>query len=261
MFSDVPLSDEELERLSTCERRIGYRFRDRRLLFQALTHSSIKTFDNPSNERLEFLGDSVLGLVMTEFLYNYFHDQDEGALTQVKSVVVSTTVLAKCSERLGIGELYNVGKGVSRRRRLPPSLLANVFEAVVAALYKDRGLEVARRFILRNVFHEVLAVAEDGHHRNYKSLLQQWAQKELNETPTYRVIAERGPDHLKSFEVVAMIGKQKYCVGSGRSKKDAEQIAARDTFALLTGTTPAEATLAGTALTETGEMAEDGPAD
>jgi ribonuclease-3 len=230
LYPSDELSTEEVARLGVCEQRIGYRFRDRRLLFQALTHSSIKTFDHPSNERLEFLGDSVLGLVMTEFLYNYFSDQDEGSLTQVKSVVVSTTVLAKSSERLGIGELYNVGKGVSKRRKLPASLLANVFEAIVAAVYKDSGLEAARRFVLRNVFHEVLAVAEDRQHRNYKSLLQQWAQRELSETPTYRVTAERGPDHLKSFEVVAMIGKRKYCSGSGSSKKEAEQVAARETL-------------------------------
>lgn len=124
-------------------------------------------------------------------------------------------------------------EGVSRRRRLPGSLLANVFEAIIAAIYKDGGLEPARRFILRNVYHEVLAVAEDRHHRNYKSLLQQWAQKELNETPTYRVVCEKGPDHLKSFEVVAVIGRQRYSTGSGRSKKEAEQIAARETLAVL----------------------------
>jgi ribonuclease-3 len=230
---DDDFSEVERVRLGLCEDRIGYRFRDQRFLFQALTHSSIKSFDTPSNERLEFLGDSVLGLVMTEFLYNFFQDQDEGALTQIKSVVVSTAVLAKESQRLGLDELYNVGKGVLRKRHLPQSLLANVFEAVVAAIYKDGGLEAARRFVLRNVYHEVLAVAEDRHHKNYKSLLQQWAQKELGQTPTYKVVSERGPDHFKSFEVVAVVGRQKYGIGSGRSKKEAEQHAARETLERL----------------------------
>jgi len=228
-----PPSAYELRNLHECEERVHYRFRDLRLLHQALTHSSIKTLDNPSNERLEFLGDSVLGLVMTEFLYNFFKSRDEGELTQIKSVVVSTTVLAAESERLGLGEHYNVGKGVTRRRKLPSSLLANVFEAVVAAIYKDGGLEAARRFILRNVYHQVLNVGENSQHSNYKSLLQQWAQKELSVTPTYRVVSEKGPDHLKSFEVVAVIDDRRYATGSGRSKKEAEQVAARETLEVL----------------------------
>jgi ribonuclease-3 len=223
----------EVARLRDCEARVGYRFRDIAILEQALTHSSIKTTDNPSNERLEFLGDSVLGLIMTEFLYNFFNEKDEGELTQIKSVVVSTAILARESTRLGVCDFYNVGKGVTRRRKLPVSLQANVFEALVAAIYKDGGLEEARRFVLRNLYHHVLSVAEDQHEKNYKSLLQQWAQKELNSTPTYRVLAERGPDHLKHFEVVAVIGRQRYRSGVGRSKKEAEQVAARETLNLL----------------------------
>jgi len=230
-LKSIPRAD--LVRIRSCEAEIGYSFRDPTLLLQALTHSSIKTADNPSNERLEFLGDSVLGLVMTEFLYNFFKKSSEGDLTQIKSVVVSTPVLARESERLSLDRHYNVGKGVTRKRKLPISLLANVFEAVVAAIYKDAGLELARRFVLRNLYHQVLAVAENRHKRNYKSILQQWAQKELNLTPTYRVVAEKGPDHLKSFEVVAVVGKRKFRSGTGRSKKEAEQIAARETLKVL----------------------------
>ena len=228
-----PLPAEELSRVRKCEEQIGYAFKVPYFLVQALTHSSIKTEDNPSNERLEFLGDSVLGLVMTEFLFNYFHDLDEGELTQIKSVVVSTPVLAQESERLKLTTLYNVGKGVTRKKNLPVSLQANVFEAVAAAIYKDGGLEMARRFILRNLFHHVLAVAQNQHQKNYKSLLQQWAQKELNVTPGYRVISEKGPDHLKYFEVAAVVGRQVYKSGIGRSKKEAEQIAARETLKIL----------------------------
>jgi ribonuclease-3 len=227
------LTEEELVRVRQCEAQVGYRFREPGFLVQALTHSSIKTEDNPSNERLEFLGDSVLGLVMTEFLFSYFQDLDEGELTQIKSVVVSTSVLARESARLRLAELYNVGKGVTKKRGIPVSLQANVFEAVVGAIYKDGGLEAARRFVLRNLFHHVLAVARDEHPHNYKSLLQQWAQKELNVTPGYKVVAEKGPDHLKYFEVVALIGKKSYGRGSGRSKKEAEQVAARETLSLL----------------------------
>ena len=112
-------------------------------------------------------------------------------------------------------------------------MLANVFEAVVAAIYKDGGLEPARRFILRNVYHQVLNVASDRHQRNYKSLLQQWAQKVLSLTPTYRVVSEKGPDHLKSFEVVAVVGDKRYAIGTGQAKKEAEQEAARKTLQML----------------------------
>jgi len=128
------LAEQELGRVRDCEAQLGYRFKEPQLLSQALTHSSIKTADNPSNERLEFLGDSVLGLVMTEFLYNYFYDHDEGELTQIKSVVVSTAVLAQESDRLMLSSFYNVGKGVTRKKNLPISLQANVFEAAVAAI-------------------------------------------------------------------------------------------------------------------------------
>lgn len=227
------MTESDLVRVRQCEGQIGYRFKEPGFLVQALTHSSIKTEDNPSNERLEFLGDSVLGLVMTEFLFSYFQDLDEGELTQIKSVVVSTSVLARESARLELATLYNVGKGVTKKKGIPVSLQANVFEAVVGAVYKDGGLEAARRFVLRNLFHHVLAVARDEHPRNYKSLLQQWAQKELNVTPGYKVVAERGPDHLKYFEVVALIGRKSYGRGSGRSKKEAEQVAARETLGLL----------------------------
>lgn len=227
------LDDSELSNLRECEKKISYQFRDLRFLYQALTHSSIKTLENPSNERLEFLGDSVLGLVMTEFLYNFFQHRDEGELTQIKSVVVSTNILAEESQRLGLGGHYNVGKGVTRRKKLPSSLQANVFEAVVAAIYKDGGLEAARRFVLRNIYHQVLRVASDPHQRNYKSLLQQWAQRVLGLTPTYRTMSEQGPDHMKSFEVVAVIGDKRYAIGLGAAKKEAEQEAARKTLSLL----------------------------
>ena len=227
------LTAEEIERLKRCQERIGYRFRNPRLLLQALTHASIKTIDNPSNERLEFLGDSVLGLVVTEFLYNYLEHLDEGELTQIKSVVVSSAVLARERERLGLERDYGVGKGVTRRRQLPPSLRANVFEAVVAAIYRDAGLEPARRFVLRNLYHQILAACADRGEKNYKSILQQIAQRDFSQTPTYRVISETGPDHSKSFEVIAMLGDRALERGRGRSKKEAEQVAAKESLRTL----------------------------
>lgn len=232
-FEHEHIPPDDLKRLEACEKRIGYTFRDPEHLLQALTHSSIKTIDNPCNERMEFLGDSVLGLVVTEFLFNFFDDLTEGELTQIKSVVVSTNTLAAESDRLGLGEAFQVGKGVTSRRELPNSLLANVFEAVVAAIYLDGGIEQAREFVIRNLYHRVIAVKKNQHALNFKSLLQQHLQKEENQTPTYRVISEIGPDHSKEFTVQALLGKRKLGLGTGKNKKEAEQSAAEESLKML----------------------------
>ncbi len=230
-YEHIPV--ETMRRLEECERRIGYTFTDPSYLLQALTHSSIKTIDKPCNERMEFLGDSVLGLVMTEFLFNYHEDLAEGELTQIKSVVVSTTILATESERLDLDNAFQVGKGVTSRKQLPASLLANVFEAVVCAIYMDGGLAPARDFILRNLYHQVLAVNENRHSLNYKSLLQQHLQKKNGKTPTYKVIGESGPDHSKTFTVQAYVAKNKLGTGGGKNKKEAEQAAALQSLIAL----------------------------
>ena len=233
MQEEPELTPEILQTLRECEEHIGYHFRDPRLLLQALTHASAQSRGFPSNERLEFLGDSVLGLAISEFLYNFLEGCDEGELTQIKSFVVSTNVLAAESRRLGLDRFYWVGKGVGRRGDLPVSLLANVFEAVVAALYLEGGMEVARRFVVRNLFHQILAVCDNRHDKNYKSLLQQYAQREMGVTPSYKVLRESGPDHEKSFEVAAMIGEVRYGQGVGKSKKEAEQAAAKEALEAL----------------------------
>ncbi|MCA8961463.1 MAG: ribonuclease III [Planctomycetes bacterium] len=232
-FEHEHIPRETMRRLEECERRIAYTFSDPNYLLQALTHSSIKTIDKPCNERMEFLGDSVLGLVMTEFLFNYHENLSEGELTQIKSVVVSTQTLAAESERLELDTAFQVGKGVTSKKQLPPSLLANVFEAVVCAIYMDGGLDPAREFILRNLFHQVQAVQENRHQLNYKSLLQQHLQKASGKTPTYRVVDETGPDHAKTFCVQAFVGKKQLGKGTGRNKKEAEQSAALESLTVL----------------------------
>lgn len=232
-FEHESISPEDLKRLEACEARIGYKFTNPGYLMQALTHSSIKTIDQPCNERMEFLGDSILGLVITEFLFNFFGDRTEGELTQIKSVVVSTNTLATESERLELDSDFQVGKGVTNRKQLPPSLLANVFEAVVGAIHMDGGFAAARDFCLRNLYHHILAVNQNRHSLNYKSLLQQHLQKHEGKTPTYKVIQESGPDHSKTFTVQAMLGKTKLGVGDGVNKKEAEQSAAEASLRLL----------------------------
>ncbi|MCI0650586.1 MAG: ribonuclease III [Planctomycetes bacterium] len=224
---------EDQKRIELCEASIGYRFKDSDHLVQALTHASLKSADQPCNERMEFLGDSVLGLIITEFLFNFFGNLTEGELTQIKSVVVSTSTLAAESERLHLDSVYQVGKGVTARKQLPASLLANVFEAVVAAIYLDGGLEAAREFCVRNLYHRIVAVNQNRHALNYKSILQQHLQKEGGKTPSYRVLDESGPDHAKTFTVIAMVGKEKLGTGQGKNKKEAEQAAAQKSLDML----------------------------
>jgi ribonuclease-3 len=221
------------DRLRECQEAIGYLFRSPDLLRKALTHSSIKDAQNPSNERLEFLGDSILGMIVSEYLYATLPEVDEGELTRVKSVAVSASVLAKCAKRLGFEEFLRVGKGIAMRARLPRSILANAFEAVTAAIYLDADLADARLFVLQNLALRIEEVLEDRHTRNYKSLLQQVTQRDFSATPTYRVVSEEGPDHQKRFSVVAEIDGTAYEAATGRSKKEAEQEAARHALRVL----------------------------
>ncbi|MBI4577949.1 MAG: ribonuclease III [Planctomycetes bacterium] len=223
--------------LAACQAALGYSFRDPGLLDRALTHASSKSETQPCNERLEFLGDSVVGMLVGEFLYRSYPEYDEGDLTKVKSVVVSAQTLADESRRLKLSRFYRVGKGMlhTPEEAFPRSLDANIFEAVVGAIYLDSGLGEARRFVLACLSRHVEAVVSDHHRKNWKSMLQHLSQRQFNATPTYRVTREEGPDHVKVFEVVAMIGERALCMGQGRSKKEAEQAAAAATLLELRG--------------------------
>ena len=147
--------------------------------------------------------------------------------------MVSTTTLAEESQRLGLDEVYAVGKGVTSRRKLPNSLMANVFEAVIAAIYLDGGIFEAKEFIVRNLYHQVLAVNQKEHSVNYKSILQQHLQREDGSTPNYRVLSESGPDHAKEFVVQAMLKRKSLGTGEGTTKKEAEQAAAKEALEQL----------------------------
>ncbi len=209
---------------------IHYKFWDRRLLREALTHSSAKDDLHPSNERMEFLGDSVLGLIICEHLYRTRPTAQEGPLTEIKSAVVSRAALGKRAKEMELETWLIVGKGTGRGGRIPASLHANLFEALICAVYLDAGFEVARLFVLKHLEGVIPAITEQREGVNYKSLLQQWAQRELGVTPGYRVISESGPEHHKTFEVRAMLGSEEGSMGNGRSKKEAEQEAARLTL-------------------------------
>ena len=230
-------TNHEAEVLEECQNLIGYRFRQPELLRAALTHASGANTRLASNERMEFLGDAVLGLVACEQLYNRFPEYQEGDLTKVKSVVVSRRTCARFSRTLNLGEFLFLGKGMNLQypSAVPANLLADVYESLVGAIYLDGGLEPARAFILTQLGPEVEAVAEGAHGGNFKSLLQQVAQREFNATPQYVLLDEKGPDHSKCFKIAAVIGRYTHAAAWGRTKKEAEQRAAMNALAQVNG--------------------------
>lgn len=233
MMQEVLRSESEI--LEECQQLVGYRFRQPELLRGALTHTSGAQTRLGSNERMEFLGDAVLGLVVVEQLYLRFPEYQEGDLTKIKSAVVSRRTCARISRELNLGEYLFVGKGMHNQSVVPANLLADVFESLVGALFLDGGLEVAKAFILKYLIPEIESVAEGAHAGNFKSVLQQVAQQEFNETPIYQLLDEKGPDHSKCFKVAAMIGRYHYAGAWGRNKKEAEQKAAMNALAQING--------------------------
>ncbi len=212
--------------LSACEARLEYHFRNSDLLRSALTHSSSATVRADSNERMEFLGDAVLGLVVCHELYDRLPAAMEGDLTKIKSAVVSRRICARVAERLRLTDSLILGQGMDLGDPLPRSLAAATLEAVIAAIFLDGGLDPARTFILANMGSELDAACASQHQFNYKSQLQQYAQRELGGSPQYEVLDEKGPDHAKCFEVAVIVRGRQLSVAWGPSKKEAEQIAA-----------------------------------
>jgi ribonuclease-3 len=224
--------------LASCEQVLSYTFRDRGLLRSALTHASGADHRLASNERLEFLGDAILGAVICDRLYNEYPEWLEGALTRIKSVVVSRRTCAKVSRALGLDVYLLLGKGMGTPEQTPDSVLAAVFESLIGAIYLDGGMEAARQFILAHLSDDVEQAAEDQGSQNYKSGLQQSAQRQFGETPTYQLLDEKGPDHSKCFKVAAQIGTRRYAAAWGPNKKDAEQRAARNALCEIAGEPP-----------------------
>ncbi|MCP4594634.1 MAG: ribonuclease III [bacterium] len=215
------------EVLARAQEVLDYRFQDISLLETALQHASATVGRVNSNERMEFLGDAVLGAIVCEELYQRFPESLEGDLTKIKSVVVSRRVCADIAEGLGLEGLLFLGKGMTDRADLPMSLKAAVTEAVVAAIYLDGGYEEARRFIVLHMSPFINEVAESENQENFKSTLQQYAQQALSSTPHYEALDEQGPDHSKCFEICVSINGRRFPSAWGSSKKEAEQKAAR----------------------------------
>ncbi|MHC4497548.1 MAG: ribonuclease III [Planctomycetota bacterium] len=214
------------EVLQEIEQVIDYKFSNRNLLAKAFTHSSAVDNRLLSNERLEFLGDAILGMVTCQTLFERFPSQLEGNLTKMKSMLVSRRTCARVAKQLGLSKYLKVGKGMADSRALLGSLAAGLLEAVLAAIYIDGGFEAARSFVLRS-FASIIEQAEaEQAQGNFKSLLQAYAQQQLDATPVYELLDEKGPDHNKCFESQVVIAKRHFPSAWGTNKKEAEQKAA-----------------------------------
>ncbi len=220
------------ENTSELEARLGRRFANPALLLQALTHKSYSNENREEgaahNERLEFLGDTVLDFVISDMLMDICPDSPEGELSKLRSVLVSEVNLSKVARNLGIGGYLRLGRGEEQTGgRDKNSLLANALEAVIAALYLDGGIEAAAGFVRRQFELDAREMVDSGRTFDSKTELQEYCQGAFGELPVYAVIAESGPDHLKLFEVEISAGGRPLARGTGRSKKEAEQSAAR----------------------------------
>ncbi len=218
--------------LAELESKIGIKFKNQDLLSQALTHRSYIN-ENPDwhldhNERLEFLGDAVLELVVTEYLYNKYPDP-EGELTSWRAALVNAIILARISSKIDLDSFLLLSRGEAKDiGRARQYILANAMESLIGAIYLDRGYDTCKEFIEKFILGELPAILEEGAHKDYKSRLQEQAQERIGITPTYEVLREWGPDHAKSFHIGVYLGQELVGEGNGPSKQDAQQVAAKD---------------------------------
>jgi len=217
------------------QQQLDYQFQDLSLFAQALRHESFaQESEESSQERLEFLGDSIVGMVVAEFLFRHYHDLPEGRLAQMKAVLVSTEHLAEKARQLEVGECVELGRGQHQEgNRQRANLLADTLEALLGAIYLEAGFETVRALILR-LFEEELRAAGEWR-KDYKSSLQEAAQRQFQVLPEYQVLEEIGPPHDRTFRVQVQLQGQVYGQGQGRSKREAGQKAAEEALALLEG--------------------------
>ncbi|MFC1656157.1 ribonuclease III [Patescibacteria group bacterium] len=215
------------------EKKLGITFENRKLLDMAFVHKSYmneyKGKEKEDNERLEFLGDAVLELIVTEFLYKTYPHKSEGDLTNWRSALVKGKHLAEIATDLDLGKYLFLSKGEEKSGgRKKNYILANTLEAIIGALYLDKGYRVSHEFIDEHILQRLEEILEAGLHIDAKSHFQELAQEKANTTPEYRLITESGPDHSKQFVMAAYIGDRKVGEGKGTSKQKAEEDAARD---------------------------------
>ena len=231
------LTEQRLQELLDFERLLGVKFNDIELLNMALTHTSYaneRERQVPDNEKLEFLGDAVLELSSSTYLYNNFTDFSEGELTKTRASIVCQATLSKLARKLRLGELILLGHGEeSNGGRERDSTLEDAFEAVIGAIYLDQGWEVARDYVIRQLAPEFKDVKNGINRSDYKTVLQEIIQQTPPSKLTYIEISVNGPDHNRTYEYAVDIDGKIYGSGIGKSKKSAEQMAAKETLELL----------------------------
>ncbi|MGA1875507.1 MAG: ribonuclease III [bacterium] len=234
LITDFPILDKErVDQLEALQKKLKCRFKNLHLLNTTLTH---KSFANESkdrnvliddNERLEFLGDAILSYIITDSLLERFPNHTEGMLSKLRAHLVSENVLSSIAMKYRLGEYLLLGKGEENTGgRFKKSILANCFEALLAGIYMDQGLEITRNFITKSFQPFIDELSQNNFVPDFKTILQEYAQGALNCTPSYQVTSQNGLDHEKVFEVTLIINKKTYGMGEGRSKKEAEQKAA-----------------------------------
>ncbi|ALM94516.1 ribonuclease III [Fusobacterium polymorphum] len=220
-----------MKNLLDLEHKLNYYFNDRNLLKNALLHKSLgnerKEYKNQNNERLELLGDAVLDLIVAEYLYKNYKNASEGTIAKLKAMIVSEPILAKISRQIGVGKFLMLSRGeVMSGGRNRESILADSFEAILGAVYIDSNLDEARVFALSHIKQYIDHIEENEDILDFKSILQEYVQKEFRTVPTYELVAERGPDHMKEFEIQVIVGNYKE-KAVAKNKKKAEQLSAK----------------------------------
>ena len=220
-----------MKNLLDLEHKLNYYFNDRNLLKNALLHKSLgnerKEYKNQNNERLELLGDAVLDLIVAEYLYKNYKNASEGTIAKLKAMIVSEPILAKISRQIGVGKFLMLSRGeVMSGGRNRESILADSFEAILGAVYIDSNLDDARVFALSHIKQYIDHIEENEDILDFKSILQEYVQKEFKTVPTYELVAERGPDHMKEFEIQVIVGNYKE-KAVAKNKKKAEQLSAK----------------------------------
>ena len=221
-----------MKNLLDLEHKLNYYFNDRNLLKNALLHKSLgnerKEYKNQNNERLELLGDAVLDLIVAEYLYKNYKNASEGTIEKLKAMIVSEPILAKISRQIGVGKFLMLSRGeVMSGGRNRESILADSFEAILGAVYIDSNLDEARVFALSHIKQYIDHIEENEDILDFKTLLQEYVQKEFKTVPVYTVISETGPDHMKEFELEVSVGEYKARATAG-SKKKAQHLSAKD---------------------------------
>lgn len=222
--------------LARLESLLGVEFGNKELLLSAITHRSYlnehRDASHEHNERLEFLGDAVLELAVTDYLFNKFPDKPEGELTAVRAALVNTNSLSEASDKLGLNEYLLMSKGEAKDTgRARQYILANAFEAVIGAIYMDKGYESAEAFIAGQLYQKTERIVEKRLWQDPKSRFQELAQENVSITPTYEMLSQVGPDHDRIFTVGVFLKNEKVAEGQGRSKQEAEQSAAEAAIA------------------------------